>query len=87
MATKVMVSLPDELLTELDRLAEEERRSRSELLGEAMWLYLEARRLNKGPGNDPGVRQAVAVQDALAQLAPGNGEDSTADIRRWREAR
>ncbi len=87
MATKVMVSLPDELLAEIDRLAEEERRSRSELLGEAMRLYIEARRLNKGPGSDPDVRQAVAVQDALAQLSPGHGEDSSADIRRWREAR
>jgi len=39
------------------------------------------------PGATPRVRSAVATQNALARLAPGNGEDSAADVRRWREAR
>jgi len=33
------------------------------------------------------VQQAVAVQDALSRAAPGSSEDSTLDLRRWREAR
>jgi predicted nucleotidyltransferase len=28
----------------------------------------------------------VMAQDALSRLAPGTGEDSAADVRRWREA-
>jgi metal-responsive CopG/Arc/MetJ family transcriptional regulator len=86
MATKVMVSFPSEFLAEVDRIAREEHRSRSELLREAMRLYIEMRRGERRPGDDPRVRSAVATQDALARLAPGTGEDSAADIRRWREA-
>ena len=84
MAAKVMVSFPEEFLAEVDRIADEEHRSRSELLREAMRLYIEMRRGHRRPGDDPRVQSAAAAQDALA---PGAGEDSTADVRRWREAR
>lgn len=87
MAVKVMVSFPKEFLTEVDRVAREEHRSRSELLREAVRLYLAMRRGKRRPGDDPRVQSAVATQNALAHLAPGTGEDSTADIRRWRETR
>jgi metal-responsive CopG/Arc/MetJ family transcriptional regulator len=87
MSAKVMVSFPEEFLEQVDRVAREEHRSRSELLREAMRLYIEMRRGERRPGDDPRVRAAVATQDALARLAPGNGEDSAADVRRWREAR
>jgi predicted nucleotidyltransferase len=87
MTAKVMVSFPEEFLAEVDRIAREEHRSRSELLREAMRLYMEVRRGEGRPGDDPRVRSAVANQDALAHLAPGSGEDSTADVRRGREAR
>jgi len=86
MATKVMVSFPSEFLAEVDRIAREEHRSRSELLREAMRLYMEMRRGERRPGDVPRVRSAVATQDALSRLAPGAGEDSAADVRRWREA-
>jgi CopG family transcriptional regulator/antitoxin EndoAI len=84
---KVMVSFPSEFLAEVDRIAREEHRSRSELLREAMRLYIEMRQGTRRPGDDPRVQSAVAAQDALARLAPGTGEDSAADVRRWREAR
>jgi metal-responsive CopG/Arc/MetJ family transcriptional regulator len=87
MAVKVMVSFPEEFLDQVDRIAREEHRSRSELLREAMRLYIEMRRGETRPGDDPRVRAAVVTQDALARLAPGSGEDSAADVRRWREAR
>ena len=86
MATKVMVSFPSEFLAEVDRVAQEEHRSRSELLREAMRLYIEMRRGEKRPGDVPRVRSAVMAQDALSRLAPGTGEDSAADVGRWREA-
>jgi metal-responsive CopG/Arc/MetJ family transcriptional regulator len=86
MAAKVMVSFPEEFLAEVDRIAGEEHRSRSELLREAMRLYMEMRRGRRRPGDDPRVQAAVAAQDALSRLAPGSGEDSSADVRRWREA-
>jgi len=82
-----MVSFPQEFLEQVDRIAREEHRSRSELLREAMRLYIKMRRGERRPGGDPRVQATVATQDALARLAPGTGEDSTADVRRWREAR
>jgi metal-responsive CopG/Arc/MetJ family transcriptional regulator len=87
MTTKVMVSFPDEFLKEVDHVAKEEHRSRSELLREAMRLYIVARRGRGQPGADPRVQAAVAIQDDLAHVSPGSGEDSVVDIRRWREAR
>ena len=86
MTVKVMVSFPDEFLAEVDRVAREEHRSRSELLREAMRLYIETRHRAR-PGDDPRVQAAVAAQDELSQVAPGAGQDSAEDIRRWREAR
>jgi hypothetical protein len=78
---------PEEFLAEVDRIARREHCSRSELLREAMRLYIAMLRGQRRPGDDPRVQSAVAAQDALARLAPGSGEDSTADVRRWREAR
>jgi len=86
MATKVMVSFPEDFLKEIDRIAAEEQRSRSELLREAMRLYIAARARARPPGEDPVVQAAVRVQDALARISPGAGEDSAAELRRWRES-
>jgi metal-responsive CopG/Arc/MetJ family transcriptional regulator len=87
MAIKVMVSFPEEFLDQVDRIAQEEHRSRSELLREAMRLYIAMRRGETRPGDDPRVHAAVVTQDTLARIAPGSGEDSATDVRRWREAR
>jgi metal-responsive CopG/Arc/MetJ family transcriptional regulator len=87
MSTKVMVSFPEEFLSQVDRIAREEHRTRSELLREAVRLYIQMRGGERRPGADPRVRAAVAAQDELARLSPGAGEDSAADVRRWREAR
>lgn len=87
MTVKVMVSFPDEFLfNEVDRIESEEQRSRSELVQEAIRLYIEMRRQARKPGDIPHVRQAAITQDALSRLASGTGEDSTAELRRWREA-
>jgi metal-responsive CopG/Arc/MetJ family transcriptional regulator len=87
MTVKVMVSFPEEFLEEVDLVAREEHRSRSELLREAMRLYMQTRRGWRYPGDDPRVRAAVEFQDELARMSPGRGEDSVADVRRWRETR
>jgi metal-responsive CopG/Arc/MetJ family transcriptional regulator len=47
MATKVLVSLPQEFLELVDKLAAEEHRSRSELIREALRAYLEAHQVHK----------------------------------------
>ncbi len=87
MTTKVMVSFPDEFLAEVDRVAQEEHRSRSELVRESLRLYIGLRREQGQPGTNPLVRQAVAMQDSMVRLAPDSGEDSTTNVRQMRKAR
>jgi len=87
MTTKVMLSFPAEFLAEVDRMAQQEQRSRSELVREALRQYMGHRQSRGYPSVSPLVRRAIVVQDSLAQLSPGTGEDSTTDVRRWREAR
>jgi CopG family transcriptional regulator / antitoxin EndoAI len=87
MTTKVMISFPDEFLDEVDRVAQEEHRSRSELVREALRFYIGLLQEQRSPGANPFVRQAVMAQDRLSLAAPGTGQDSTADIRRWRQGR
>ena len=87
MASKVMISFPDEFLAEVDRIAQEEHRTRSELVREAIRLYIETRGHRRRPGDMPQIQKAVATQDALSRLAPGQGEDSVSEIRYWRETR
>jgi CopG family transcriptional regulator/antitoxin EndoAI len=84
---KVMVSFPDEFLEEVDRIADEELRSRSELIREALRYYMGARQRDLRPGDMPQVRAAVESMNALARVAPGTGEDSAEDVRHWREMR
>lgn len=87
MTINVMVSFPDEFLSEVDQIASEEHRNRSELLHEAMRLYIKTRRRKNCPVDDPCVRRAITTQDRLARISPGTGEDSTIDVRHWREGR
>ena len=85
MTKKVMVSFPEKFLDEVDRIAREEHRSRSELLREAMRVYVAVRRGGGWPNDEPGMRSVVAAQDALARRTPGISESSSADIRGSRE--
>lgn len=86
MVTKVMVSFPDEFLLQVDRVAQEEHRSRSELIREALRLYIGLRKGQGRPGANSLVRQALAMQGSVAPLAPGKDEDSTGEVRQMREA-
>ncbi|MDP1544908.1 MAG: DUF433 domain-containing protein [Anaerolineales bacterium] len=47
MANKILVSLPEKFLEEVDLVAAEEQRSRSELIREALRAYLETRKGKK----------------------------------------
>lgn len=87
MATKVLISFPNEFLVRVDQLAHLEQRSRSELVREALRQYMESRQGVLRPGDSFQVRAAVETQNALSQISPGTGEDSTEDIRYWREVR
>lgn len=67
MAAKVMVSFPEEFLAEVDRVAREEHRSRSELVREALRLYIGLR----GGQDKSGPKSATAqlVEDRASRAA------------------
>jgi uncharacterized protein (DUF433 family) len=48
MANKILVSLPEKFLEEVDKVAAEEHRSRSELIREALRAYIDVRDIKKG---------------------------------------
>lgn len=85
MTAKVMVSLPEAFLEEIDRQAKTEQRSRSEFLREAVRFYLRARQGTLAPGQLPEVQQAVAIQDQLAAAVADSESNSTEILRQWRQ--
>jgi CopG family transcriptional regulator / antitoxin EndoAI len=64
MTAKVLVSLPEEFLELVDKVANEEHRSRSELIREALRIYLETRQVRKLRLRK--VSESVAVYDAFS---------------------
>ena len=85
--TKVMISIPEEFLAEIDIAAKEENRNRSEFMREAARLYLDVRKTYITPGQNPRVQKAIAIQDEIARRDTLKGWDSVAEIRKWRESR
>lgn len=83
---KVMITMPDEFLKKLDRVAAAEHRTRSELIREAVRAYVVERRPGKHSSllNKPSVRAAVALQDRMRVKSRGVKFDSVAFIRKMR---
>ena len=82
---KVLVSMPEELLSRLDRDAERQGKSRSRLLQEAASSYLVRR--TGDPGRTARSRQAVERARALSRTMswkPGRWEDY---VRAGRDSR
>ncbi len=82
---KIMVSITDEMLSELDQTAKEDHRSRSEFIREAVRLFLQVRKSRSAPNQDPRIQKAIAVQEALAARDTAKDWDGTHEIRKWRE--
>jgi len=85
--TKVMLSISKDSLNEIDKIAKEENRSRSDLLREAISIYLKDRKGEAIPEQNARVQNAIIIQDAIARQDILKEWDSTAEIRRWRESR
>ncbi|MBI5649295.1 MAG: ribbon-helix-helix protein, CopG family [Chloroflexi bacterium] len=83
---KVMITMPDEFLKQIDKAAAAEQRSRSELMREAMRAYLANRVSGKRASllDKPSVRAAIALQDQSRRETRGIKFDSVAFIRKMR---
>ena len=67
---KVMLSLPEDLLAEIDRMAEETGRSRSGLLQYIARLYLLAEAGRRPPGEEPEVREVLRRAREVGESLP-----------------
>ena len=84
---KVMISVSKDFLSEIDKIAKEEKRSRSDLLREAINLYLKSRKEQAIPIRNSRIRSAVAIQDDLTHQDTLKEWNSTDEIHKWRENR
>lgn len=83
---RVMITVPDEFLKEIDAVANEEHRSRSELIREAMRVYfaVRGRKSRSSLLDKPSVQRALQIQEETSEKLAGSGWDGVAEIRRWR---
>ncbi|MDO8672471.1 MAG: ribbon-helix-helix domain-containing protein [Dehalococcoidia bacterium] len=81
---KVMITLPQEFLDEMDRFAQHEHRNRSEFIREAVRHYM-ARGEKKAESRHESVRHALLVQEEARNRTRNVSFDSTGFIREWRE--
>jgi Arc/MetJ-type ribon-helix-helix transcriptional regulator len=79
-----MISLPEGFLSEIDKAAQSEHRTRSDLIREALREYLSGAKRFKRPIEDPRVRQAF---ETLRSLTWKERFDSTDVVRRMRDRR
>lgn len=79
-----MVSLPEDLLAEIDRVAKETGRTRSGLIQHVWRLYAATKLARVAPGDKPGVREAWDKARA-AWGGVSLGKDSTEIIREERD--
>ena len=83
-SAKIMISVPEEMLSELDHKAREDHRSRSEFIREAVRHFLELKKAPEVPGRNQRIREAVSVQDALAKEDSSKDWNGAEEIRKWR---
>jgi Arc/MetJ-type ribon-helix-helix transcriptional regulator len=81
---KVMISLPDEFLSEVDKAAKSEHRTRSELIREALREYFLSGKRSIKPIENPRVQEAFQT---LRSLSWKEKFDSTDVIRKMRDSR
>ena len=86
--SKVMISLPDEFLRDIDGVARAEHRSRSELVREAMRAYVASHASAPTAKLTPEARRAaLRILRSRARLRLPRGETAVSIIRKMRERR
>lgn len=81
---KIMISIPDELLKEIDEVAKAEHRTRSEFFREAARALLQKGATRRRPIDDPRVKRAF---ESLRRINWKGKFDSTKLIRQMRDTR
>ncbi len=82
--SKVMISLPERFLSDIDEIADAEHRTRSELIREALREYIQKGKEYKKPIDNPQVKEAF---EALRSTKWKGSFNSTEIIRKMRDSR
>ena len=83
---KINISIPQEVLNEIDRVSKEEKKTRSELLRMAFKVYLEVlkedrREKKKQISIEKAIQNQDIIRDAIGNI------DLIKELRKWRDER
>lgn len=83
---KVNVSLPEDVLKEVDKVSREKHIPRSDLIHQASLVYLKALELEKKEQEKKeGIGKAIQLQNQVRKKA--GKWDTLSELRKWRKAR
>jgi Arc/MetJ-type ribon-helix-helix transcriptional regulator len=83
---KINISIPQEILEEIDALSKEENMTRSELIRKAFQTYVEVLTEKKRERKKrKGIERAVELQDEVRKMV--GDMDLVKDLRNWRDRR
>ncbi|MBI4317596.1 MAG: ribbon-helix-helix protein, CopG family [Chloroflexi bacterium] len=82
---KVMITMPEEFLAEMDKVAKREHRNRSELIRDAVRRYLADAQEQTGLRREA-IRRALRLQEVARSKTRNTSFDSVRFIREWRES-
>jgi metal-responsive CopG/Arc/MetJ family transcriptional regulator len=83
---KINISIPQEILEEIDNLSKQENMTRSELIRKAFQTYVEVLTEKKRERKKrKGIEKAVELQDEIRKII--GDMDLVKDLRDWRDKR
>lgn len=82
---RFVVTVPEDFLEEIDARAEDEHRSRSELVREALRSYLRTGTRKGDISDRPEVKKAMRLQDEIRRRHEGSGYSGSAVVREMRD--
>lgn len=80
--SRIIITVPDPLLKEIDREAKQDHRSRAELVRDALRVYLAQRREEQE--RKARAIEAVRLIDEARRLSAGKGISGADIIKKWR---
>lgn len=84
--TKINISIPQEILDEIDRVSKEEKKTRSELLRLAFKIYVDVlKKERREKKKQKSIEKAIQTQDKIRDKI-GN-VDLIQELRKWRDER
>lgn len=80
--SRIIITIPDPLLKEIDREAKQDHRSRAELVRDALRVYLDRKRAEEE--EQAKRRRAAELMDELRKETIGKGIKASEVIKKWR---